>query len=65
MRSGVALRLYFTKPESATSPFSEFAATVLFVTTQRSYIKIRHHAVESAMEVLANQARNGLKEATK
>jgi integrase len=35
------------------------------VTTQQSYIKIRDHAVESAMEVLANQARIGLNGAGK
>lgn len=35
------------------------------VTTQQSYIKIRDHAVESAMEVLANQATIRLKQVEK
>jgi integrase len=74
-RAGVAWRGYHAFRRGVATALHEAGVSDLtiqricrhssLVTTQQSYIKIRDHAVESAMEVLAVQAGNRLKEAGK
>jgi len=74
-RAGVAWRGYHAFRRGVATALHEAGVSDLtiqricrhssLVTTQQSYIKIRDHAVESAMEVLANQARIRLEGAGK